>query len=742
MMRPTVATLIASLALAFTIIIGAIWQFQQRIDQQVVIGGALDDGAVSNFQEREQSAFLGNQPFRWSRPTVQLRFWAIPQPAILTLHLIAPSVPGFSQYLTLQASATPLGAFPIAPEQRRYRLLVPANQASGDLLINLASERFPGDTRRELGLVFTAAALNGLSTTPWNGIVAELWQMPLLPLTLLLSGLLGLRSTQSRRLSILLCISTPLLVLAILSLGTILFPNMGLLLAEYALCITITIGLALVLLRLLRHFPQLRPDDDQRAHYWIVLTFVLALAFTFSPSMRSDGVGYYVYLRSLAIDGDLHFDNEYDALLPVYKPGDVPTLKTGYLANPWSVGPAFWWAPGFGIAHVLVLASYALGGPWQPNGYDQPYIVMTDLTSALAGLATMLICYRISRRWVAPPIVTLAIISLVFGSNILYYMTRWGCYAHALAAMLASLFVLAWLRLEEQPSMLRWVMLGIAAGAMIQTYWVSGLALILALLTFARILVAALRGPTEWRMHTIKQLILGSTAAAVIALVIFSPQMIAWQIIYGSPVTIPQGNGFATPGASRILTMLIGQPYGLLFWTPALFLGIVGLALLWRPAPWLCGCLMLAFALYFWYNSTIPDWHGSGGFGLRRMTLLAPWCAIGLGLLYDALHRRQAALPVVLTMLMGGWILMLLVRLDHSLIPFRAIDLEQRPFAEFVLSRNALPLWDVPKFLLGSHFADQIRNLGSPFVVPYLICLITIIALSIWGILRISGRNS
>jgi hypothetical protein len=151
--------------------------------------------------------------------------------------------------------------------------------------------------------------------------------------------------------------------------------------------------------------------------------------------------------------------------------------------------------------------------------------------------------------------------------------------------------------------------------------------------------------------------------------------------------------------------------------------------------------LIVAFVLYFWYNSTIPDWHGSGGFGLRRLSLLAPWCAIGLALLYQALRARQAALPVIMATLMSGWILMLLIRLDHGLIPFQAEPLAQRPFIELWLSRNALPLWDVPKFLLGSHFADQIRNFGSPFVAPYLFCLIVIVALSTWTVLRIVGMR-
>jgi hypothetical protein len=41
------------------------------------------------------------------------------------------------------------------------------SQERADLVIDLASDRFPGDTRRELGLVFTSATLKSLSNTLW-----------------------------------------------------------------------------------------------------------------------------------------------------------------------------------------------------------------------------------------------------------------------------------------------------------------------------------------------------------------------------------------------------------------------------------------------------------------------------------------------------------------------------------------------------------------------------------------------
>src|SRR5713226_7179674 len=57
--------------------------------------------------------------------------------------------------------------------------------------------------------------------------------------------------------------------------------------------------------------------------------------------IRSDGLGYYAWLRSLLIDGDWSFDNEFDDHNPLgdfVTPGDNRT-ENGRRRNQWSVGP-------------------------------------------------------------------------------------------------------------------------------------------------------------------------------------------------------------------------------------------------------------------------------------------------------------------------------------------------------------------------------------------------------------------
>ena len=64
----------------------------------------------------------------------------------------------------------------------------------------------------------------------------------------------------------------------------------------------------------------------------------------------------------------------------------------------------------------------------------------------------MLAGYRICRRWVAPPTALLAVVTAFLGSNLLYYTLREGGFAHGLSAATATVYVLAWLRLEERPA--------------------------------------------------------------------------------------------------------------------------------------------------------------------------------------------------------------------------------------------------------------------------------------------------
>src|SRR5207302_10792744 len=91
--------------------------------------------------------------------------------------------------------------------------------------------------------------------------------------------------------------------------------------------------------------------------------FVVTLPLA-TPLIRGDGVGYYAYARSMLIDGDLRFAQDWldgnasfvrgatDASGQIRPDQYTPT---GYVANHFTIGPALLWLPALAAMHLLGL---------------------------------------------------------------------------------------------------------------------------------------------------------------------------------------------------------------------------------------------------------------------------------------------------------------------------------------------------------------------------------------------------
>ena len=106
----------------------------------------------------------------------------------------------------------------------------------------------------------------------------------------------------------------------------------------------------------------------------LVVVFVLSL-FLITPYVRGDGNGYYAYVRSVILDGDLNFENEYARADPKFRENLFKRRITprGYLDNPWAPGSAVLWAPFFLAGHAIATAGNALGLAVPLDGFSPPY---------------------------------------------------------------------------------------------------------------------------------------------------------------------------------------------------------------------------------------------------------------------------------------------------------------------------------------------------------------------------------
>lgn len=120
----------------------------------------------------------------------------------------------------------------------------------------------------------------------------------------------------------------------------------------------------------------------------------------------SDGIGYYVYLPSAWLDGDLDFTDEY-AVFFAYA-GDATPETAFYLQhtpqgvppNQWAIGPALLWSPFFLLAHLFALGLQAGGVPVAADGYGYLYQAIVLIGSILYAGAGMWLTYRFVLHWV------------------------------------------------------------------------------------------------------------------------------------------------------------------------------------------------------------------------------------------------------------------------------------------------------------------------------------------------------
>jgi len=119
-------------------------------------------------------------------------------------------------------------------------------------------------------------------------------------------------------------------------------------------------------------------------HKVLVAVFVLSMILLFVPRIHSDGRGYYAYIRSLAFDRDLDFSNEFSLFTddPRGLPLAEARTKTGYVQNPWSVGPAILWIPFFLLAHLGTYLFNTVGFSLPLDGYSFLYVLAASLGSA------------------------------------------------------------------------------------------------------------------------------------------------------------------------------------------------------------------------------------------------------------------------------------------------------------------------------------------------------------------------
>ena len=408
-----------------------------------------------------------------------------------------------------------------------------------------------------------------------------------------------------------------------------------------------------------------RGSSSRTAECYLLLLFLLSLPFL-NPWVRGDGVGYYAFARALLIEHNLDFAKDYQFAnasfrgprLDAYgQPKADFRTSTGHLDNHFTIGPAILWSPFLILAHTGVLLARAIGSSVAADGFSAPYRIAMAFATAFYGFVSLLLSFRLARRYVEERWAFLSTLAIWGASSLPVYMYFNPSWSHAHSAFAVALFLWYWHQTRPSRSISQWLLIAAIAGLMLNVYYANAVVLVvLAVEALPQYLagfqsVSSIAASVKPRFS---DLLLRHFLFAVVLLICLLPTFITRLLIYGSPFEsgyLPLRDWLWSSPA--FLSVLFSSNHGLLTWTPILLFSILGLFLFYRREPGPGAPFLAAFLAFYVFICCYPDWAGISSYGNRFFISLTMLFILGLAVFLDRIaaffrfRSRRAALAAV-----------------------------------------------------------------------------------------------
>jgi hypothetical protein len=353
--------------------------------------------------------------------------------------------------------------------------------------------------------------------------------------------------------------------------------------------------------------------------------------------IRSDGYSYYLYLPSAFIYHDLTLN----ALAQDWYDGSYPPFaairrwpSTGRWLDAVPIGVAALMLPFFLAADGLTWWSHFPRDGF--SFYYQHAAGLAGLAYCLAGLALV---RSMLRRHFGDGVVLATLVTLTFGTNLFHYATFDATFSHAFSFFLVGLWLMIVEQWCEQATVPRSIGIGVVAALILLVRNVNAVFLLL---------LPIRAGAQVWTKR--RELAIAAVAGAVCLF----PQAALYRFVAGSwwvnsYAQLNNGFNFATP---RIGSVLFSTEKGLLFWSPALVIAVLGALVARRWPRRVVAATALIFAVQLYIVASWSDWQLGGSFGHRAFTdgfaLVAPLIASAFEWTSDK-PRARAAIAIFAT---------------------------------------------------------------------------------------------
>jgi hypothetical protein len=362
--------------------------------------------------------------------------------------------------------------------------------------------------------------------------------------------------------------------------------------------------------------------------------------------LGSDGLRYYSILRSAVLDHDFDFTNDY-RMLGVEVEGVTPT---GLKPNPFAIGSAVLWLPFFLLAHVLSLILSWLGLRVATDGVSYVYESFVCIGTILYAGTGFLLAYRTAARVASSQSAVLAALAMWWATQAIYYIVAEPSMSHGLTIFTQALFLYVWYPPRATRSWQDWLKIGLAVTLVGLVRWQE---IIIVAIPLAELCYRLVRRQLSAPRTFSYGLMLGA-----MVLIGFLPQFVMWDALYGSPVTMPQGESFMNWMSPKPIETLFSTRHGLISWHPVFLLALTGLVGLWRRDRALTLAIAFLFLGQLYINSSVERWWADDSFGARRFTGLAALLVLPLAALLDnprpAFRQRLLVAVLVLLVIWNG----------------------------------------------------------------------------------------
>ncbi len=358
-----------------------------------------------------------------------------------------------------------------------------------------------------------------------------------------------------------------------------------------------------------------------------------------------DDSGYYAYLRSSFMDGDLDFINER------FFAHHETFTSTGYTFNNWQFGQSVLFFPFFILGHWAACLLKMFGYPVTTDGYSFPYFMATALGSQTYLFAGLVITWNLLKKFFKEPIPKLVTISIWLGTFLLYYSFIRQRMAHTQEFFIAAIFVSYWLKIRTNHKRSEHILLGAILGVLccIRVINIGYFALY-----FIDQWLLASPGGLVFTWDKIKSFLARSSYFIGAFAVAFLPQNFIWFKLDGIPLpafhTDLADSSINTLTFNGIFTATIkfffSLKWGLFISAPLLCLGILGVLanrkkLQGIQAGLTAGIFAFVFIIIFLFQYL-------DAYEYRYLSPALPLFAIGLGVIFENLNKNKTVWTCVI----------------------------------------------------------------------------------------------